>query len=394
MVADTVGNRVELFAPGTNAMTGQWTATGGRKPSLYKPTGIGIDPRGTVYVADQGNERMRGCGATAPISPSWAARRPRRRAAERRGRGGGGAGLGADFYVADTGHNRVLAYGPDGSLLARWGAGGGNGAPGSGPGSFDHPAGVAVSSVAPNEEVIYVADPPTTASSSSTPTGACWGLGRARRRARAASTRRRASAVDGAGDVYALDGENNRVQEFTPEGRFLRKWGYRGTNLGDLSQPTAIAIDCAGDVYVADTNNNRVERFNGRPGAERLPAARLLAAAARRRAEAARKPAAGSRGARAARRRAQRQLRTRCKILATARRGGGGARARGARYGSWRALAAAARQAGHVRLRVGSTDCAGCTRARSPARHDGASVQVVAAGPTGRRTTTTRALRR
>ena len=46
------------------------------------------------------------------------------------------------------------------------------------------------------------------------------------------------------------------------EGRFLEKWGLRGTGLGELSQPTALALDCAGSVYVADTNNNRVERFD------------------------------------------------------------------------------------------------------------------------------------
>jgi len=59
-----------------------------------------------------------------------------------------------------------------------------------------------------------------------------------------------------------VDSENNRVEVFDADGRFVEKWGERGIGPGEFSQPTAIAVDCNGDVYVADTNNNRVERFN------------------------------------------------------------------------------------------------------------------------------------
>ena len=69
-------------------------------------------------------------------------------------------------------------------------------------------------------------------------------------------------AVDAAGNVYVVDSENNRVQVFAPNGRFLAKWGTRGDGPGEFSQPTAIAIGCEGDAYVADTNNNRVQRFD------------------------------------------------------------------------------------------------------------------------------------
>ncbi len=49
---------------------------------------------------------------------------------------------------------------------------------------------------------------------------------------------------------------------FDSSGHFLEKWGERGIGPGEFSQPTAIAVDCYGNVYVADTNNNRVERFD------------------------------------------------------------------------------------------------------------------------------------
>jgi hypothetical protein len=62
--------------------------------------------------------------------------------------------------------------------------------------------------------------------------------------------------------VYVLDSKNNRVEVLTPDGHFLEKWGERGIGPGEFSEPTAVAVDCSGDVYVADTNNNRVERFD------------------------------------------------------------------------------------------------------------------------------------
>ena len=160
--------------------------------------------------------------------------------------------------MADAGHNRILVYSPSGSLLAQWGADGGNGAAGSGPGAFIHPEAVAVSP----EENVYVAD---------TNNNRVVELSPERQRARAVGLAWRARrrfhqptgiAVDGAGRVYVVDRENNRVEVFGPSGEFLFKWGIRGVYPGDFSQPSAIAVDCDGDVYVADTNNNRVQRFD------------------------------------------------------------------------------------------------------------------------------------
>ncbi|HEV2974822.1 MAG TPA: hypothetical protein VGX69_07450 [Solirubrobacteraceae bacterium] len=262
LVSDTVGGRVELFAPGSDAFVGQWTAGGGARAGFDRPSGIGVDPRGSVYVAEEGAERIvhlwgDGTYLSEVGGPSDV----------------GGAGLnGVDAiavargsgrtYVADAGHNRVLVYGAEGKLLARWGAGGGDGAAGNATGSFNHPSGVAVASVAPGEEVVYVADERNDRVVKLDANGNVlneWG-GRGSTDGRFHAPT--GVAVDGAGDVYVLDGENNRVEQFDSSGRYMAKWGFHGTGLGDFSQPSAIAVDCNGDVYVADTNNNRVERFN------------------------------------------------------------------------------------------------------------------------------------
>ena len=147
-------------------------------------------------------------------------------------------------YVADSGHNRVLVYGPEGTLQAKWGAGEGNGAAGSAPGAFNHPDAVAV---APS------------------------------------------------GDVYVADTGNDRVVELSPAGEVIGEWGSRGTADGRFRSPTGIAVDAAGRVYVVDSENNRVQVFEarraraGEVGAARHRAWRVLAAERGRRRTAAAK---------------------------------------------------------------------------------------------------------
>ena len=93
---------------------------------------------------------------------------------------------------------------------------------------------------------------------------------------------------DTTGDVYVTDPKLNRVQEFDPDGNFIRMWGsgVDQTTGGDLcpanpgdpcgpgaaasgpggfNSPLGIAVDNSpgspGDVYVIDAVNNRIERF-------------------------------------------------------------------------------------------------------------------------------------
>lgn len=68
-------------------------------------------------------------------------------------------------------------------------------------------------------------------------------------------------ATNSAGDVYVADSFNNRVQEFTPEGTYLRQWGSEGTGNGQLDNPEGIAVDSQGNVWVSDSSNNRIEEF-------------------------------------------------------------------------------------------------------------------------------------
>jgi NHL repeat len=279
----------------------------------------------------------------------------------------------------------VLVYGAGGSLIAKWGAGEGDGAAGGGQSGFNHPSAIALNSAGD----VYVADTNNNRivelSSGGTVLNEWGSRGTASGRFREPD----GVAVDGAGDVYVSDRENYRVQMFDPNGRFLAKWGLRGTGLGEFSMPSAIAVDCNGDVYVADTNNNRVERFD--PLAANpsgcLPAGSwpppldvppvLHVTLARHTGVLARRALALGVSCRRG-----------CEIFVTAALSPPG------RRGAVTLVAAARRLppslTGHVRLRVGA---ATLRRLRHElGRNSGmrARVKIIASGPTGRRTSLTR----
>jgi hypothetical protein len=69
-------------------------------------------------------------------------------------------------------------------------------------------------------------------------------------------------AVDGAGYVYVVDQNNNRIQKFNNNGNFIRKWGTLGSGNGQFEQPLGIAVDKDFNVFVADFNNNRIQKFD------------------------------------------------------------------------------------------------------------------------------------
>jgi sugar lactone lactonase YvrE len=385
LASDTVGGRVEVFAAGSDAYAGQWTAAGGHAAGFNMPGGIAVDPRGSVYVADVGNERLVHLWGDGTFLGELGGPGDLG-GAQLSGAGSVAVASGPDeTYVADTAHNRILVYGPEGTLRANWGTGGGNGSAGSGTGEFNHPQAVAVD----GGGNAYVADTANNRIVKLSPNGTVlyeWGSrGTADGRFHSPT----GVAVDGAGNVYVVDSENNRVEVFGSEGRFLYRWGVRGPGIGDFSQPTAIAVDCQGDVYVADTNNNRLERFNleapaatGCLAAEAWPPPLDVAPVLN-----VSLPRSGdvlARGAIALSVGCQRG----CKVLVSgtlAPLGGGGAVA----------LIAYARglppaRSGHVRLRVGPLALRRLRHELGRRRTMRASVTIIAAGPTGRRTTITR----
>jgi hypothetical protein len=54
---------------------------------------------------------------------------------------------------------------------------------------------------------------------------------------------------------------NNRVQQFTNDGKYLQGLGGDGTDALQFDLPHGIALDSKGNLYVAHTMNSRIQKF-------------------------------------------------------------------------------------------------------------------------------------
>lgn len=72
-------------------------------------------------------------------------------------------------------------------------------------------------------------------------------------------------AVSANGDIYAADGYGQSwVHHYNAAGEYIRSWGGKGSELGQLNSPHGISIDTRSgeeEVYVADRGNNRIQVF-------------------------------------------------------------------------------------------------------------------------------------
>jgi sugar lactone lactonase YvrE len=76
-------------------------------------------------------------------------------------------------------------------------------------------------------------------------------------------------ALDGSGNIYIADYDNNRIRKVTAAGIISTiagdgAWGYSGdggaATAAELNTPSGIAVDVSGNVYIADYGNNRIRK--------------------------------------------------------------------------------------------------------------------------------------
>lgn len=69
------------------------------------------------------------------------------------------------------------------------------------------------------------------------------------------------------GEIYVADGHggdsNARIVKFSKAGKFLKAWGSQGDGPGQFGGLHAISMDSKGRIYVADRENDRIEIFEG-----------------------------------------------------------------------------------------------------------------------------------
>jgi sugar lactone lactonase YvrE len=69
-------------------------------------------------------------------------------------------------------------------------------------------------------------------------------------------------AVSPDSTVYVSDSGNARVQVFTPQGRFVRRFGSYGSGKGQFLRTGDVAVDNAGNVYVVDGQSGALSKVS------------------------------------------------------------------------------------------------------------------------------------
>jgi sugar lactone lactonase YvrE len=67
-------------------------------------------------------------------------------------------------------------------------------------------------------------------------------------------------------DIFVADGHggdtNARIVKLSPEGKFIKAWGKKGSAPGEFDAPHSLAMDSAGRLFVADRSNGRIQIFD------------------------------------------------------------------------------------------------------------------------------------
>ena len=299
---------------------------------LADPEGIAIDPSGDVYVADDGYNRIDEFSAAGAFIKAYGwgvvdgmSQFETCTTTCRAGIAGGGAGQfdffepadvatdsSGDVYVADNFNNRVDEFSAAGAFVKAYGWGVSDGMSrfetctstcqagiaGGGAGALYSPEGVATDSSGD----VYVGDFDNNRIDEFSAAGAFikaygWGVADGMSQFETCTSTCRAGigggaagqftgpwgvAIDPSGDVYVADDGNERIDEFSAAGAFIRAYGWGvvdgmsrfetctstcqsgnlGGGAGQLYGPTGVATNSSGDVYAADFDNYRIDEFS------------------------------------------------------------------------------------------------------------------------------------
>lgn len=252
-VTDTGHNRVVQFGP-ENAFVREFGTAGGGQ--LKTPAGIVVS-EGSVFVVDAGNSRVAQFSATGTYLGQF---------------GSAGSGTGqfkepwgiaanpstGTLYVADRGNSRVQEFSAAGRYLTNW--------PTWGPShQLSNPIALAVTA----SGTLLVSDLFGGKVSAWTPPEAgAARLSYASQIGSSGSGEGQFSApidadFDGEGDLFVADLGHNRVEKFSPTGKFLSSFGSEGSGPGQFHGPGGIVVNrSTGNDYVADTYEPKIEQFS------------------------------------------------------------------------------------------------------------------------------------
>ena len=209
-VGDWTKHRVSVFSE-----TGEYLfnfGSSGTGPGQFNhPDAIEVDPKGNVWIGDEGNSRVQQFNQTGEYVTEF-------------GSAGTGAGQfkfawpfgldaddGGSIWIADASNSRIHRWqAPSGIPAPTPTYGASFGSFGTGDGQLNHPGD---------------------------------------------------AAVDAKGNLWVVDENNHRIQKYASDGKYLAKFGTKGSANGQFNRPTAIAI-AKGNLWVTDAGNYRVQKFS------------------------------------------------------------------------------------------------------------------------------------
>jgi uncharacterized protein (TIGR03437 family) len=227
---------------------GNFSGDGGpaTSASLFSPYSVAVDASGNLFIADEGNNRIRKVSASGIIT-TVAGNGPSCAGIACGGfSGDGGAATAAslnspygvtvdasgNLFIADTENNRIRKVPADGMITTVAGDGPSCGQSSYNCGGFSGDGG------------------PATSASLFTP----WGV-----------------TVDAFGDLFIADVSNSRIRKVSASGIIMTVAGNgTGEFSGDggpatsasLLAPTGIAVDASGDLFIADSGNERIRKVS------------------------------------------------------------------------------------------------------------------------------------
>jgi sugar lactone lactonase YvrE len=71
--------------------------------------------------------------------------------------------------------------------------------------------------------------------------------------------------VTRSGEIFVACGHGqgkSEILKFSKDGKLIKRWGQTGTGPGEFDQPHALAMDSRGRLFIGDRNNNRIQIFD------------------------------------------------------------------------------------------------------------------------------------
>lgn len=253
LLGDVANSRVQKFSPtGTFLMKFGSSGAGNGQFAIgtCQTMSLAVDSSGNIFVVDCGNHRVQKFDSSGNFILAFGA------AGNGNGQfasGKGPAGIAIDslnnVWVSDPNNYRIQKFDTSGNYISQIAT----------PGMDAANIGISNNKIFASSTNLFLSYRTYDFSGTELPTIPHYNLGVP---GITAEARINDTWVDAAGNVFAVDGKNNKVYKFNSSGVFQMQFGSAGAGDGQFNSPKGIATDSLGNIYVADTGNNRLQKFD------------------------------------------------------------------------------------------------------------------------------------